>query len=89
MAVDNLPRQPLDKGYFPDWFLSIDRLSKLDYLYLIDGQGNIGNRNDAKEHEFYLRELHSHLRRAMESGASEQQMLDSIKMAKYQKTLIL
>ncbi len=84
VSVERLPYRNLQGGSFPDWYLSIDRLTKLPFTYLVPGHGKVGIHFDAIEHGHYLRELENRVKRAKKAGLTLEEMRNNIKLPRYQ-----
>ena len=85
VSVERLPENDLSGGSFPDWYLSIDALSRLPFTYLVPGQGKVGIKNDAIEHARYLRELENRVARSLSSGLTLEEIQKNLKMPRYSK----
>jgi len=83
VSVESLPNGDLTGGKFPDWYLSIDRLTRLPFTYLVPGHGNVGIHHDAVEQAQYLRELENRIVRADKAGLTLEEMQNTLKMPRY------
>jgi len=83
VSVERLPYRNLSGGVFPDWYLSIDRLTRLPFTYLVPGHGKVGIHHDAVEHAQYLRELENRVARADKAGLTLEEMQNTLKMPRY------
>ena len=83
VSVERLPYRDLSGGAFPDWYLSIDRLTRLPFTYLVPGHGKVGIHHDAVEHAQYLRELENRVARADKAGLTLEEMQNTLKMPRY------
>ncbi len=83
VSVERLPYQTLQGGKFPDWYLSIDALTRLPFTYLVPGHGKVGIKNDAVEHARYLRELENRVARAKAAGLTLEEMQNTLKFPRY------
>ena len=83
VSVACLPYGDLSGGILPDWYMSIDRLTRLPFTYLIPGHGDVGIHHDAVEHAQYLRELENRVARADKAGLTLEEMQKTLKMPRY------
>lgn len=83
VSVERLPYRDLRGGKFPEWFHSIDALTKLPFTYLIPGHGNVGIKSDAIEHGHYLRELVNRVARSAKLGLTLEEMQKTLKFPRY------
>lgn len=83
VSVERLPYRNLSGGQFPDWFASIDALTRLPFTYLVPGHGKVGIKNDAVEHARYLRELDNRVARAKAAGLTLEEMQNTLRFPRY------
>ena len=83
VSVERLPYRNLSGGKFPDWYTSIDALTRLPFTYLVPGHGKVGIKNDAVEHARYLRELENRVARAIDAGLTLEEMKTTLKFPRY------
>lgn len=83
VSVERLPYRNLSGGKFPDWYTSIDALTRLPFTYLVPGHGKVGIKNDAVEHARYLRELENRVARAKDAGLTLEEMKSTLKFPRY------
>ena len=83
VSVERLPGADMSTAAFPEWFASIDRMNRTEFIYLLDGHGGVGIQDDAIQHSYYLRELHNRVGSAIASDASVADAIQSIPMTRY------
>jgi len=83
VSVESLPTLNIEQAHFPAWFGTLDKLVRYKFSYLIPGQGKIGIRSDAKEFSRFLRELYTRVKKGLEAGQSEEDILSNVTMQRY------
>ncbi len=83
VSVDRMPYQDLTDAYFPDWIDAIDVLKGIDFDILVPGHGSVGTKEDAVEHQAYLRALYDQVLAAARAGSTLDQMKSEIKLEEF------
>ena len=86
VAVNRLPDPALfQTAQFPAWFNAIETIKRLPFVYLLSGHNDIGIRNDAVQHGYFLRELQNRVKRAIEVGVTAEDLATSVDLGAYQR----
>ena len=80
---ERLPFRTLRDGFWPDWAEAIDKVVAMDFDILAPGHGKLGNKDHARDHGQYLRDLAAEVQAGILSGKSLDDLKASIKMEKY------
>ncbi len=86
VSVNRLPDPALfDSALFPEWFNAIESVRRLPFVYLLSGHNDIGIRNDAVQHGYFLRELQNRVKRSIAVGVTSDDLPTSVDLSAYQR----
>jgi hypothetical protein len=83
ISVKRLPYRTLGGSFFPDWFDTIDKVAAMDFDILAPGHGALGTKQDAVDHNQYLRELYAAVKQGKAEGKSVDELKGAITMENY------
>jgi glyoxylase-like metal-dependent hydrolase (beta-lactamase superfamily II) len=88
-AVDFIPVKAVGfrdwpDAYIEDWIESLRRVEALDFDQLVPGHGPVGTRDDVRAFREYMEELRAEVARLAREGKSEQEVVQAVKMPKYE-----
>jgi glyoxylase-like metal-dependent hydrolase (beta-lactamase superfamily II) len=83
ISVKRLPYRTLGGSFFPDWFDTIDKVAAMDFDILAPGHGDLGTKQDAVDHNQYLRELYAAVKQGKAEGKSVDELKGAITMENY------
>lgn len=75
----------LAAAHIPEWFNTINRMNRIDFIYLLTAQEKIGIQHDGIRHSHFLRELHHRVSRALALEEAEDSQLRSLTMDNYHR----
>lgn len=78
-----LPFRDLPDAYFPEWIEALELVEAMDFDILAPGHGQLGNKDDVREHRAYLADLYTAVLEQARAGKSLDEMKKSIKLEKY------
>jgi len=88
VAVEQFPRlssDVLSQSDVGGWVSAIDRMNRIDFVYLLPGHTTIGIQSDARQHGFFLRELAYRMAQAKKNGDTLTDMKSAITMPNYRR----
>lgn len=84
-ALPAIPAETLAAAFMPEWFNTINRLNRIDFVFLLTAQKKIGIQQDGIQHSYFLRELHHRVSLALASGESVTSLKNSLVMDNYSR----
>ncbi|MBX2824429.1 MAG: hypothetical protein KTR33_06845, partial [Gammaproteobacteria bacterium] len=88
VAVEALPKltdETVATAFMPAWFSAINRMNRIDFIYLLTAQRNIGIQHDGIEHGYFLRELYHRVQQSQASGETLETLQNSLSMDNYRR----
>ena len=76
-AFPNISETSLAAAFIPDWFNTINRMNRIDFVYLLTAQRKIGIQHDGVRHGHFLRELHHRVGQSLLGDRSGDESADS------------
>lgn len=86
VAIERLPgisADQLAKARASRWASSVERINRIDFVYLLTSHQGVGIQNDSRKHALFLRELVYRISRALAKGESVESIRNSVKMENY------
>ncbi len=89
-AVDFIPVKAIGfrdwpDAYIEDWIESLRRVEAMDFDVLVPGHGPVGTKDDVRAFRVYMEELRDEVLRLAREGKSEQEVVQAVKMPKYEE----